>query len=84
VIVPLDYEGYPQSMQAIYGKVCMGAIRQRLDADRLKVIGFFSDVKVREVKGAEIDSFDPERVSFINVNTPDDLAEAERLALLGK
>jgi molybdopterin-guanine dinucleotide biosynthesis protein A len=37
---------------------------------------------VREVGGEEIDRFDPERYSLFNVNTPEDLAEARRLAVL--
>lgn len=80
VVVPLNRDGYPQSMYAVYGRGCLGAIRQRLDADRLKVIGFYRDVRVREVTPEEIDRFDPERLSFINVNTPDELARARRLA----
>jgi molybdenum cofactor guanylyltransferase len=64
----------------VYGKGCIGPIRARLDADRLKVIGFFVDVRVREVAGDEIERIDPQRTSFVNVNTPEDLAEAERLA----
>lgn len=80
VVVPLNRDNYPQSMHAVYSKVCLTPIRERLDADRLKVIGFFPDVRVREVAGEEIDQFDPERHSFVNVNTPQDLAEAQRLA----
>ncbi len=80
VVVPLNREGYPQSMHAVYGKGCLEPIRRSLEAERLKVIGFFSDVRVREVTGAEIDRFDPQRLSFLNVNTPEDLAEARRLA----
>ncbi len=82
VVVPLRRENYPQSMHAIYGKNCLEPIRRRLEADRLKVIGFFPDVRVREVGGEEIDRFDPERYSLFNVNTPEDLAEARRLAVL--
>ncbi len=79
VVVPLNREDYPQSMHAVYGKACLEPIRRRIDADRLKVIGFFSDVRVREVSGQEIDQFDPDRTSFVNVNTPEDLAAAQRL-----
>lgn len=79
VVVPLAQDGYPQSMHAIYGKGCLDAIRRNLDADKLKMIGFFPDVRVLEVSGETIDRFDPQRRSFINVNSPDDLAEAEKL-----
>ncbi len=80
VVVPLNRDGYPQSMYAVYGKRCAGPIRRRIEADQLKVIGFFPEVRVRKVAGPEIDQFDPERVSFFNVNTPADLIEAQRLA----
>lgn len=80
VIVPLNRESYPQSMHTVYGKGCLEPIRRCLDAGHLKVIGFYADVRVRAVLGEEIDRFDPQRLSFLNVNTPDDLAEAERLA----
>jgi molybdopterin-guanine dinucleotide biosynthesis protein A len=82
VIVPLNRDDYPQSMHAIYGKACAVPIRQRLEADRLKVIGFFPDVKVREVRSEEIDRYDSQRWSFINVNTPEDLDRARELAPL--
>ncbi|RPI95845.1 MAG: molybdenum cofactor guanylyltransferase, partial [Chloroflexi bacterium] len=40
VVVP-RVDDYPQGLHAIYGKECLPAIRARLDADRLKVIGFY-------------------------------------------
>jgi molybdopterin-guanine dinucleotide biosynthesis protein A len=80
VVVPLAPDGYPQSMHAVYGKACLDPIRAKLDADRLKVIGFFGEVTVREVPAEEIAAIDPDRLSFVNINTPEDLAEAERLA----
>ena len=82
VVVPLNREGYPQSMHALYSKACAQPIFQRLEADRLKVIGFFPDVRVRAVSAEEIDSIDPERWSFVNVNTPDDLEVARQHAAL--
>lgn len=82
VVVPLNRENYPQSMHALYSKACARPIRQRLEADRLKVIGFFSDVRVRKVGADEIDPIDPERWSFTNVNTPEDLAIARQHAAL--
>jgi molybdenum cofactor guanylyltransferase len=80
VVVPLDREGYPQGLHAVYGKGCLEPIRRRLDANLLKVSGLFDDVRVRYVTGEEIDRFDPERLSFFNANTPRDALQAERLA----
>jgi len=80
IVVPLSRGAYPQSMHAVYKKSCLEPIRRCLDADRLKAIAFFDDVRVRRVGGEEIERFDPDRLSFFNVNTPDDLQQAEQLA----
>jgi molybdopterin-guanine dinucleotide biosynthesis protein A len=45
-----------------------------------KVTAFFDSVKVRYVDKDELDRFDPERLSFFNINTRTDLEKARRLA----
>lgn len=80
-IVPrLSDEAEP--FRAIYARVCLGPMRAALDAGQMRVISFFPAVRVRFVEAAEIDRFDPRRLSFFNVNTPEDLEEAQRLARL--
>ncbi|MCA9905229.1 MAG: molybdenum cofactor guanylyltransferase [Anaerolineae bacterium] len=78
-IVP-RVEGYPEGLHAVYSKACLPPIRRRLDADQLKVIGFYADVRVRYLDEKEWQSFDPDGISFYNVNTPDQLEQARRLA----
>lgn len=78
VVVP-RVDGYPQGLHAIYNQNCLAPIRQRLDADRLKVIGFYDQVKVRYVDENEWQVFDPKGLSFHNVNTPEELAAANEL-----
>lgn len=77
VIVPRR-EGYPQGLHAIYSQACQGPIRARLDADRLKVIGFYPDVRVYALDEPEYEPFDPQGLSWFNVNTPEDLAAARQ------
>ena len=72
--------GRPEGLHAIYGKGCLDPIRARLERDRLKVIGFYDNVRVRYVDEAEIDRFDPDHRSFFNINTPADLKAARRMA----
>jgi molybdopterin-guanine dinucleotide biosynthesis protein A len=79
IVVP-RVEGYPQGLHAMYSKNCLAPIRERLDADRLKVIGFYDDVRVRYVDEPEYEQFDPQGWSFYNVNTPDELREAREMA----
>ena len=43
-----------------------------------KITAFYGRVAVRFVERAEIEAFDPQGKSFVNVNTAQDLAEEER------
>ena len=72
--------GEAEPFRAIYAQVCLAPIRAALDAGKMRVISFFPDVRVRFVDEPEIDRFDPQHLSFFNVNTPDDLEQARRLA----
>ena len=72
--------GEAEPFRAIYSQVCLGPIRAALDAGKMRVISFFPDVRVRFVDEPEIDRFDPQHLSFFNVNTPEDLERARRLA----
>jgi molybdopterin-guanine dinucleotide biosynthesis protein A len=78
VIVP-RVDGYPEGLHAIYNKACLDPIRQRLDAEKLKVMGFYKDVRVRYLDEPEYQQFDSKGLSFYNVNTPQELEEARRL-----
>jgi len=69
-----------ETMHALYAKACLPAIEARLKARRLKIVGFFDDVRVVEVAEAEVARHRPPDVVFMNVNTPDELAHARALA----
>ena len=69
-----------ETLHACYGKACLGPMERRLRAGRLKITGFFDEVRVLAVPEAEIARLaDPARV-FMNVNTPEELARARVLA----
>ena len=79
VVMP-DIEGNMEPLHAIYGKACLVPIERRLAADRLKIVGFLPDVRVRTVTADEIRHFDPELLAFRNLNTPEEFQTvAERL-----
>ena len=77
VVVPTVH-GRPQPLHAVYGKACLQPIARRLQTDRLNVVSFFPDVRVREVTVEELRGFDPEGLSFRNLNTPEEFADAAR------
>jgi molybdopterin-guanine dinucleotide biosynthesis protein A len=79
VIVP-RVDGYPQGLHALYSRKCLEPIRKRLDKDELKVIGFYDDVRVRHIDKDEYEQFNEKGLAFYNVNTPEELKEARKLA----
>ncbi len=79
VVVP-RVENYPQGLHALYSKACLAPIRERIDADRLNVIGFYPQVRARYIDEPEYQPFDPKGLTFFNINTPDELAQAQQIA----
>ena len=82
-VVP-TLDGYPEPTHSAYSKACLPHIERRLEAGQLRIARFFDDVRVRYVQDDEVDALDAERLSFFNVNTPDDLARALSLAEEGR
>ena len=67
-------------LHAVYRRTCLPFIERRLKAEDLRVMGFYSEVRMRYVRRAELAVVDPKFHSFINVNTPEEWADAEKLA----
>ena len=68
-----------EPLHAVYSKNCLKAIEKLLAEDSLKIDSLLKMVKVRYVEAGEIDNFDPEHLSFFNVNTKADLDIAREL-----
>jgi len=64
---------------AVYSKSCLEPMKDLLESGDLRIISFYPQVRVRYVEEGEIDIFDPEHLSFFNINTPADLRRAQRL-----
>jgi molybdopterin-guanine dinucleotide biosynthesis protein A len=65
---------------AVYSKNCSVPIQRLLDQDELRIDKLFSMVKVKYVEEGEINGFDPEHLSFFNINSQADLDRARKLA----
>jgi molybdopterin-guanine dinucleotide biosynthesis protein A len=78
-IVPRTKQGV-EPLHALYSKACLPAMEGLLQRDNLKVIAFYSQVQVRYVEQEEIETLDPQHLSFFNVNSPADLQWARRMA----
>ncbi len=68
-----------EPLHAVYSKDCLIPIKCLLEQGNLNISGLFTLVKVRYVETAEIDRFDPEHLSFFNINNEADLARARGL-----
>ncbi|NLE74424.1 MAG: molybdenum cofactor guanylyltransferase [Actinobacteria bacterium] len=61
-----------EPLHAAYRKTCIPAIEAAARKNRRRVISFFPDVRVRYVTYEEVRPFDPDLLSFRNVNTPEE------------
>ena len=79
VMAKLDARLHP--MHALYGKRCLPALEQMIQARQLKIqeIVSQSSLRVQYVTEAELLTIDPSWRSFQNVNTPSDLEAARSL-----
>jgi len=81
VVIAKSNEGY-EPLHAIYRRdTCLPAIEASIEADQWKVIAWFPQVKVRVLTPEELKHLDPAGLAFWNVNTPEEFAKAEQLAL---
>jgi molybdopterin-guanine dinucleotide biosynthesis protein A len=64
---------------AFYRPVCAAAIERRLDANDLRVVSFFDDVRLARLPIEQVARFGDPHLMFMNVNTAEDLALAEGL-----
>jgi len=76
VVVPRR-GAYYEPMQAVYARRCLPAMGKALEEGEKRVVGFFPEVHVRTLEAEVLNRLDPAGRSFFNINTPEDLAEAE-------
>ncbi len=79
IVVP-RMEEKVEPLCAVYSKDCVNPIRELLEQNLLKIIELYPMVTVRYIEEAEIDRFDPEHLSFFNINSQSDLDRARKLA----
>lgn len=79
VVIPRSIEGL-EPLHSVYRcETCLPAIFQALAAEQKRLISWFPQVRVREMTLEEMTRWDPLRQAFININTPEELTDAEAL-----
>jgi molybdopterin-guanine dinucleotide biosynthesis protein A len=80
VVVPRT-SGFIEPMHAVYRRQpVLQAIRAALERGEQRMISYFAAVRVSEVGEDEWRQVDPSGLAFFNVNTPEDLEQARRIA----
>jgi molybdopterin-guanine dinucleotide biosynthesis protein A len=73
--------GVAQPFHAVYRReTCLPVIEAALKAEKWRADAWFDEVRVKYFRSEDIAPYDPQQIAFINVNTPDEWKEAERLA----
>lgn len=67
-----------QTLSAVYSKQCLPIIGGMLAVGELRVHALYDRIDARIVQPHEWQAFDPQGLSFFNINTPEDFEEANR------
>jgi molybdopterin-guanine dinucleotide biosynthesis protein A len=81
VVLPHTKDGY-EPLHAVYRReTSLSAVRKALEAGERRMISWFPAVKVIPLSEHVLVKYDPHQIAFWNLNTPEELQQAEKLAL---
>ena len=72
-IVSADAGDGLQPMHAVYNKKILPEMKSMLDQEKLKIACLYKSSRTLTIRGDVLDTFDPGRKMFLNVNTYNDL-----------
>jgi len=72
--------GRPEPLLAVYGRTARAGFERAISTGQLRVVQALEGLRVRFVDEPELRIADPDLRSFVNVNTPGELAAARHLA----
>ena len=78
IVVP-EWEGRLQPLCAIYQKSCLPIFESAIAQKNYKIESVFPQLHVHIVPMAEIKKINPNGISFMNINRPEDLKIAQKL-----
>ena len=76
LVIPISRSG-PEPLHSFYSRRCISYIEQQLEDGNLRIIDFFHRIRMREVSFEEMREYDPQELSYFNINTQEkyDLAK---------
>lgn len=69
--------GYPEALHAVYSRACLPVIRQAIDEKSLRIGRLFQLMDTHFVPEDVLRRYDPALRSFTNINTPEELQQAQ-------
>ena len=78
IIMPETTAGL-EPLCAIYSKRCLQSAEQHLRENKFKIQRAFRAKRIKTIPENILRAKDPDLQSFFNINTPDDLAQAEKM-----
>jgi molybdopterin-guanine dinucleotide biosynthesis protein A len=79
VVIPF-LDGKSEPFHAVYKRIpCLKAIERGISVGMQRLIDWHSDVQLYQMGEEEIRRFDSRGLAFFNINTPEDLADAEEI-----
>ncbi len=78
LVVPLIKDCH-QSLHAVYSKRCVDYIAEHLNQDYYRIGYFITQINTKYISQQEIEKYDPEFLSFLNINTREEFKRAVNL-----
>ncbi len=78
LVVPLVKDCH-QSLHAVYSKRCVDYIAEHLNQDYYRIGYFITRINTKYIPQKEIEKYDPELLSFLNINTREQYEKALEL-----
>ena len=71
-VMPETAKGF-EPLCAVYSKSCLNTIEAHIRDEKLKIQQVFHKSRINRIPEARLRKTDPDLISFININTPEDL-----------
>jgi molybdenum cofactor guanylyltransferase len=82
IVMPETAAG-TEPLCAVYSKSCRASVEAHLRQNKCKIQAALRKKRLKKISEKHLRSMDPELLSFFNINTPQDLAQAEAMIQRG-
>ncbi|MGD8293537.1 MAG: molybdenum cofactor guanylyltransferase [Desulfobacterales bacterium] len=83
IIMPQTAAGF-EPLCSIYSKRCLKQAERHLKENKFKIQWAFQDHRIKFIPEKMLLKIDPDLISFFNINTPEDLIQAEEILAKSK